>query len=271
MTVYLLFVALGFYLASTCLFFLALFLPRPKFERSGQLFLLGGFAVHLVSLVLRYIQAGYAPVTSFHEALSFLSLCIAGFFIYLKRSYQIRALGGIILPVLSALLLWSLAYPTAIKPLPPALDSWLLPVHVLFSFLGNAVFIVTFFVSILYLVVDREIKKKKGLALSGRLPSLETLDRVNYRCMSYGFPFLTAGIVTGSIWAGIAWKSYWSWDPKETWSLITWIVYAILIHNRLTLGWRGRKTAYMMILGFLAIVMTFVGVNFLLKGLHSYV
>jgi ABC-type transport system involved in cytochrome c biogenesis permease subunit len=89
--------------------------------------------------------------------------------------------------------------------------------------------------------------------------------------MSLGFPFLTAGIITGSIWAGFAWGSYWRWAPKATWSLITWIVYAILFHNRLALGWRGRRTAYMMILGFLLVLFTFLGVNFLLKGLHTYV
>jgi cytochrome c-type biogenesis protein CcsB len=88
--------------------------------------------------------------------------------------------------------------------------------------------------------------------------------------MSYGFPFLTVGIISGSIWAGFAWGSYWSWDPKETWSLITWIVYAILIHNRLAIGWRGRKTAYLMIAGFISILFTFFGVNFLIGGLHSY-
>jgi cytochrome c-type biogenesis protein CcsB len=118
--------------------------------------------------------------------------------------------------------------------------------------------------------LERGIKKKRFSPISTRFPSLEALDLINYRCMSYGFPFLTIGIITGSIWAGMAWGSYWNWDPKETWSLITWIVYAILIHNRLTIGWRGRKTAYMMILGFFSILFTFLGINFILGGLHSY-
>ena len=100
--------------------------------------------------------------------------------------------------------------------------------------------------------------------ISGRFPSLETLDRINYKCMSYGFPFLTLGIITGSLWAELAWGSYWNWDPKETWSLITWIVYAVLIHNRLAIGWRGRRTAYMMIAGFVSVLITFIGVSFFL-------
>jgi len=152
------------------------------------------------------------------------------------------------------------------------LNSFWLPIHTSLAFVGNAVFFAGFLISIVYLIVERGIKKKKRSGgVSGRLPSLEALDHINYKCMSYGFPLLTLGIITGSLWAEMAWGSYWSWDPKETWSLITWIVYAILIHNRLTIGWRGRKTAYMMIAGFISVIFTFTGVNLFIGGLHSYV
>jgi cytochrome c-type biogenesis protein CcsB len=186
------------------------------------------------------------------------------------KTYRTRLLGGIVLPAISIVLIWALTQPYEIKPLPPALDSYWMPFHTVFAFLGNAIFFTAFLVSIVYLVVERQIKKKKLHSHSARLPSLETLDLINYRCISYGFPFLTLGIITGSLWAQLAWGSYWSWDPKETWSLITWIVYAVILHNRLTMGWRGRKTAYMMILGFVSIVVTFLGVNFIVGGLHSY-
>jgi cytochrome c-type biogenesis protein CcsB len=224
----------------------------------------------LLSTLIRYIQAGYTPITNIHESLSFLSLCVAGFFLFLKRLYKISILGSVIVPALSLILIWSFAFPSEIKPLPPILHSYWLPVHTIFAFIGNSIFFVSFFVSLLYLLLERGIKKKSFSPISTRFPSLETLDLINYRCMSYGFPFLTIGIITGSIWAGMAWGSYWNWDPKETWSLITWIVYAILIHNRLTKGWRGRKTAYMMILGYFSILFTFLGINFILGGLHSY-
>ena len=271
MSIYLLYGALILYLASTSFYLFILITNKTKMEKAAHYLLVFGCSVHLLSLIARYFQAGYAPITNLHESLSFLAFCIAGFFLYLKKNYKVQSMGVIILPLLSLLLILSLANPAEIKPLPPALNSWWLPVHTVFAFLGNAIFVVAFFVSIFYLIVERAIKKKKRLTFSERLPSLDTLDRVNYRCMSCGFPFLTIGIISGSIWAGLAWESYWSWDPKETWSLITWIVYAILIHNRLTIGWRGRKTAYMMILGFLFILFTFLGVNFLIKGLHSYV
>ncbi|OPX92531.1 MAG: Cytochrome c biogenesis protein CcsA [Syntrophorhabdus sp. PtaU1.Bin002] len=262
--------ALALYLLSTLFYLLYLISDRKTIESAGHFFLLGGFLVHLALTVFRYIQAGYTPITNIHESLSFLSLSVAGFFLLIKRSYRISILGSVIVPVLSVILISAMTFPTEIRPLPVVLKSYWLPVHTVFSFAGNAIFLISFFVSILYLLVERGIKKKKFLPISLRFPSLETLDSVNYRCMSYGFPFLTIGIITGSIWAGMAWGSYWNWDPKETWSLITWIVYAILIHNRLAIGWRGRRTAYMMIVGFISIVFTFLGVAFFMGGRHSY-
>jgi cytochrome c-type biogenesis protein CcsB len=271
MNMYLLYIALLLYLASTLCYFFVLITNTSKFEKPAQYLVALGFSIHLLSLIARYFAAGYTPITNIHESLSFLALSIAGFYLYIKKIYTVRALGSIILPLISVLLLWALLYPTEIRPLAPALQSWWLPIHTTFCFFGNAMFFIAFFVSLLYLIVEREIKRKKKLTVSERFPSLETLDKINYRCVSYGFPFLTAGIITGSIWAEFAWGSVWSWDPKETWSLITWIVYAILIHNRLTIGWRGRRTAYMTILGFSSVLFTFLGVNFLIKGLHSYV
>ncbi|HVN96314.1 MAG TPA: c-type cytochrome biogenesis protein CcsB [Syntrophorhabdaceae bacterium] len=267
----LLYVALLLYLISTAFYFLVLVTNRLRFDKPAGWCLVFGFGVHLMSLIARYFAAGYTPITNIHESFSFLALCVACFYLYIKRAYPVRALGSIILPLICLLLFWALLSPSEIRPLAPSLQSWWLPVHATFSFFGNALFFIAFFVSLLYLLMEREIKKKKRLIVSERFPSLEVLDRINYRCISYGFPFLTVGIVTGSIWAGFAWGSYWSWDPKETWSLITWIVYAILIHNRLAIGWRGRRTAYMMILGFCSVLFTFLGVNFLIKGLHSYV
>lgn len=263
-------ITLGFYLISTIFYLLFLAIDRKHIEAIGNFSLLTGFIIHLCSTFFRYIQAGYTPITNLHESLSFLSLCVAGFFLFLKRSYKISILGSIIVPFLSLMFIWALSLPGDIKPLPPILQSYWLPVHTIFAFIGNSIFFVSFFVSLLYLFLERGIKRKRFSRISTRFPSLEVLDSINYRCMSYGFPFLTIGIITGSLWAGMAWGSYWSWDPKETWSLITWIVYAILIHNRLTIGWRGRKTAYMMIVGFFSILFTFLGINFVIGGLHSY-
>jgi cytochrome c-type biogenesis protein CcsB len=268
---FILYAALALYLVSTCAYLASLTTGRERLEKPGYYALLLGFAVHLFGLVLRFLAAGYTPITNLHESLSFFALCLAGFFIFLRRVYRIGVLGSIFLPVVSVVLISAFAAPAAIRPLPPVLRSYWLPIHTSFAFIGNAVFFTGFLVSIVYLLLERGIKKKKMRHISGRFPSLETLDRINYKCMSFGFPFLTIGIITGSLWAEMAWGSYWNWDPKETWSLITWIMYAIVIHNRLTIGWRGRKTAYMMIAGFVSVVVTFIGVNLFLGGLHSYI
>ncbi len=266
-----LYLALCLYVASTFFYLSSLITDKDRLSLFGFYCLISAFTVHLVSLFVRYLIAGYTPITNLHESLSFFALCIAGFFIVLRRIYKIEALGSIFVPVVSIVLISSFTVSTAIRPLPPMLKSFWLPVHTSLAFIGNAVFFAGFLISIVYLVVERRIKKKRASGGPGRFPSLETLDRINYKCMSYGFPLLTLGIITGALWADLAWGSYWSWDPKETWSLITWIVYAILIHNRLTIGWRGRKTAYMMIAGFLSVLVTFIGVNLFLGGLHSYV
>jgi cytochrome c-type biogenesis protein CcsB len=270
MNIYMFYISLSFYLLSTACYLLFLPVNKVIIEKLGHYALLSGFCIHFLATLVRYFNAGYTPITNIYESLSFFSLCIAGFFLYLKRIYRIEIIGCIILPVLSVLLIWAATFPAEIRPLPPVLKSYWLPVHTIFSFVGNAIFFVSFFISLLYLLVERGIKKKRFPSIAKRFPSLETLDLINYRCMSYGFPFLTVGIITGSIWASVAWGSYWSWDPKETWSLVTWIVYAMLIHNRLAIGWRGRKTAYMMIIGFFSILITFLGVNCFAGGLHSY-
>ena len=265
------FLPAALYLIAT--FFYLTYLTRKKetIEKLGSYVLTGACLAHLAVTLFRYIEAGYTPITNLHESLSFFALCTAVFFLYLRKTYVIAALGSIVLPVVSIMVIWALTLPSPIKPLPPVLQSYWLPIHTGLAFIGDAIFLVGCLVSIIYLLAERDIKRKRLHAIFGSFPSLETLDRINYRCMSYGFPFLTVGIITGSIWAQSAWGSSWNWDPKETWSLITWIVYAIMIHNRFTMGWRGRKTAYLMILGFISIVVTFLGVNLFIGGLHSYI
>jgi cytochrome c-type biogenesis protein CcsB len=122
----------------------------------------------------------------------------------------------------------------------------------------------------MYLLQERMLKSKKFSTLYHRLPPLEALDSINYKCLTFGFPLMTMGIISGAVWAESAWGTYWSWDPKETWALITWFLYAALLHGRLTVGWRGRRAAIFAIIGFICLLFTFLGVNLLLSGLHSY-
>jgi len=252
--------------------FYLVFLLRSVGSRGKAAFwtLAAGFAVHCLFTAARYLEAGYTPITTMHESLSFFSLAIVGFFLAMAGKYRVALLGSFVTPLAMMAMLASASFPSAVAPLNPALRSGWLGIHTIIAFGGYAAFAVACCAGIMYLLQERYLKKKKLGALYRRLPSLDTLDDINYRCLTIGFPLLTIAIISGAIWAESAWGAYWSWDPKETWSLITWFIYAALLHGRLTIGWRGRRAAVLAIVGFGFILFTFVGVNLWLPGLHSY-
>ncbi|MCX5909634.1 MAG: c-type cytochrome biogenesis protein CcsB [Deltaproteobacteria bacterium] len=229
-----------------------------------------GFGVHSLALLIRYFEAGYTPVTNWHESLSFFSWSIVGLFLLLYGKYRVAVFAAFVAPIAALLIILASLFPKEILPLPPVLESFWLPIHVSLAFLGNALFTLGFAAGVMYLIQEWQIKSKKIGAFYRRLPTLKVLDDLNYRCLTVGFPLLTLGIISGSVWAESAWGSYWSWDPKETWSLITWFLYAALLHARLSAGWRGRKAALLAIAGFGALLFTFFGVSFFLPGFHSY-
>ena len=244
--------------------------PRNILSRTEKWTLTGGFAAHSCALVFRYLEAGHTPVTNLHESLSFFAWSIVGVYLLLHLKYQVKFLAAFISPLAALLIILSALFPKEILPLAPVLKSNWLPIHVIFAFLGNALLTLAFAAGVMYLIQERQIKSKKIGLFYYRLPALKLLDDLNYRCLTIGFPLLTLGIISGSVWAESAWGSYWSWDPKETWSLITWFLYAALLHGRLAIGWRGRKAALLSIVGFGVLIFSFLWVNLLLTGLHSY-
>jgi cytochrome c-type biogenesis protein CcsB len=229
-----------------------------------------GFASHTLALITRYAEAGHTPVTNLHESLSFFAWMMMGVLLIVNSKYKVKILGAFITPIALILMLFAFTLPREILPLAPVLRSFWHPFHVVFAFLGNAIFALAFCCGVMYLIQEKQLKSKKIGAITKRLPPLKVLDDLNYQSLKFGFPLLTLGIITGAVWANYAWGRYWDWDPKETWSLITWLLYAALLHQRLTVGWRGRKAAIMAIVGFLAVLFTFLGVNLLLSGLHTY-
>jgi cytochrome c-type biogenesis protein CcsB len=229
-----------------------------------------GFASHTLAILTRYVEAGHTPVTNLHESLSFFAWMIIGILLMVHLKYKVKVLGSFLAPVALILMLFAFTLPKEILPLAPVLKSFWHPFHVIFAFLGNAIFALTFCCGVMYLIQEHQLKSKRMGPITKRLPSLTLLDDLSYQSLKFGFPLLTLGIITGAVWANYAWGRYWNWDPKETWSLITWLLYAALLHQRLTVGWRGRKAAIMSIAGFLAALFTFLGVNLLLPGLHTY-
>jgi len=204
-----------------------------------------------------------APLSNFYESLIFFAWCLPALGLLSFRRYLKGYLGAVVALFASLLLAYaSFGVDSSIRPLMPALKSnWLL-IHVVTAFLGYAAFALAFGTAILYLFQERRPRPS--------LPPLPQLDSLIYRTTVLGFLMLTLGIATGAVWAETAWGRYWSWDPKETWSLITWFIYAALLHARLLKGWHGRRIAWLAVLGFMAVLFTYFGVSFLLTGLHSY-
>ena len=271
MNALLFYITLGLYSVATVAYLAYLLKPRPILGRAAHWLISSGFLIHAGFTVVRYVEAGHTPITNLHESLSFFSLAIVGVFIAFERKYHVFILGPFVTPLALLLMIGSSLYPSAIPLLPPALMSNWLFVHSSLAFVSYATFAVAFGAAIMYLIQEHFLKRKRLGSLYQKLPSLDVLDEINYRCLTFGFPLLTVAIITGAIWAETAWGTYWSWDPKETWSLITWFIYAALLHGRLTTGWRGRKAAILAIIGFCILLFTFLGVNLLpSESQHSY-
>ena len=240
-------------------------LPRTLLPR----LLWVGFVAHGLSIALRSWTAGHMAVTTFDEALSFLALLLVAVFLVVQLRRPLVALGAVVSPLAFGLTLAADAVYRGARPLPPVLDSAWLPIHVVLSILGDAVFALAFSASLLYLVQERRLKARRAPAALRYLPSLETLDRLNYRCLVWGLILLTLGIVSGIVWAHTAWGRFWSSDPKLVFSLVTWGIYVVLLQGRMTAGWRGRWAATLTIAGFAVIVISLVGVNVLALGQHG--
>lgn len=268
-------ITLVLYFLGTLHYLIFLVVQKKMVSKIATITVVCGFVFHSMAIIVRMIEAGYVPITDLFESLSFFGWTIILGYLIAEYKYKISALGAFVVTLAFIMLLYAAHLPKQIDPLDPALQSIWLGIHTTLAFLGDGAFALAFGVGIMYLIQERQLKSKKPGVFYYRLPSLEVLDQLNYRALTFGFPLLTLGIITGAIWAEYAWGSYWSWDPKETWSLITWFIYAALLHARLTVGWRGKKAAILAIIGFFAVLFTFLGVNLLtkylyLESLHAY-
>lgn len=261
-------IALILYILAAAAYFAFQFSHKPGRAGAGFFLALAGLGAHTAALIIRTIKSGHAPFTNMYESLSFLAWASVLAYLIIDKKFEIPRAGAYFMLIVIALmaLASSPAMPKEIMPLVPALQSYWLWLHVSITLLGESFFAVAFVTSIMYL--RAAAKEKKGRTPA---PSSNRLDVISYRCVALGFPLFTlGGLVLGMVWAYKAWGSYWSWDPKEVWSLITWFVFALYLHTRIVMGWKGRRSALIALIGFLAALFTYFGVNYLLAGLHSY-
>ena len=257
--------ALVAYLIATALYFIYAGAKKEWAGKAAYIVLLIGAVLHTVCIAARGINAGRLPLTNQYEFASAFAWGTAVCFLIFVKKYRFDALGTFVAPIIFLVIGYASMQSKEIHALMPALQSSWLGFHVSMAIIGYGAFGVAAGVGMVYLLKE----KFRGL-LAQKIPDEKKLDQIVYRAVALGFLFLTMCMITGAIWARRAWGSYWSWDPKETWSLITWIIYAIFLHLRISRGVTGKKAAWLAVVGFLCVIFTYIGVNTLLSGLHSY-
>ena len=255
------------YFAAMVLYFVYIAVKKEKLSKIAVILQLIGLIVHTAALVCRGIGAGRLPLTNQYEFAASFSwgICLVSLIFILK--YHFPVLGAFSSPVNFLIIGYAAMQSKEVHELMPALKSNWLAFHVSTAIIAYGAFGVSFVIAIIFLLRDR--MSSKGF-LDQHIPKKEKLDVISYRSAALGILFLTFTILTGAIWAEKAWGSYWSWDPKETWSLVTWIIYAIYLHLRLRNGWKGRSAAIFAVVGFICVIFTYIGVNTFLPGIHSY-
>lgn len=262
-------VTAAFYLLATGTFIAYLIFPRDLFSRLSLLLVLGGFLSHTVAFGYNCLQGSYPTLIELRNAISFYGWLMVGVYLLVQLKYRLTVLGCFIAPLAFLMSLAAFTLGTESEAIPPAIRTYWLPLHVTLALSGNAMFALAFGVGVLYLLEEYQLKRKKMTVLHTRLPSLETLDRFNYVFLVWGFPLMTLGIITGSIQARLHWGDYWSWDPRQITSAITWLLYGVLIHGRFTAGWRGKKAAIWTIVGFAVVLGYFLWGDVLFPGRHG--
>ena len=251
--------------------------PTGFWMRTAFALTCAGLATHLVAIVTRGLAEHRVPWGNMYEFIAAISCMAVLVLVAVSIRFRAYYIGlFVLIPVVLALALDVTVVYTPAGSLVPALNSYWIAIHVTAMIVASGLYIVGAVVTAMYLIADRnERRTLAGLpsrteGLMMHLPGTTVLDRLSYRTILFAFPVWTFGIMAGAIWADHAWGRYWGWDPKETWSFITWVVYAGFLHARATAGWRGRRAAYIQLAGFGCLMFNLIGINLWVTGLHSY-
>ena len=257
------------YFISMAGYLLFLFNQKSIYQRTAFYMITTAIAFHFISMMIYTIATKHAPIQNLSQSLSLAAFFLGCMFLFFQYKFDLKILGVFASVLLFAIMAIVLIMPEAPVEKNIVLKGFWLYFHIILVFTGEASLALACGTGILYLLQEKGIKTKSPGFFFKRLPSLDLLDNVGYTCLTTGFALLTIGLVTGFIYAKTIWGTFWNWDPKEVFSVGTWLVYAALLHLRLYSGWRGRKSAIMTIIGFFIIIFTFIGVNMLLGGYHQ--
>ena len=270
------------FVMATVAYFIELFTANAFTGKVATAMTWSATAMGFIGLLVRWRETylhgadiGHIPVSNLYEVFILFAIITALIYLYYELRYETRALGGFVLLVITASVVFLLWYhfekdASEIKPLVPALQSYWMKIHVPANFVGYGAFALAAMIGVAYLIKDAAVKRNPQGLVATRLPSLDMMDDVMHKSIALGFAFFTIATVLGAMWAAEAWGGYWSWDPKETWALIVWLNYAAWLHMRLMKGLRGTPLAWWAIIGLFVTLFAFVGVNMFLSGLHSY-
>ena len=257
------------YFLSSAGYLAYLFLQRERLQHWAWYCFLGGFLFHLAVVLGKGMAAGQVPARNLHETLLMAGLALSMAYLIFYFRFRLRVLGAVVVPMLTLILAAASLVSSAAVDGATIFNSFWLVLHIVAIFSGEAAFALACGVGILYLLQENTIKNKRRGFFFSRLPSLDMLDQAGYVCLITGFTLMTIGLAMGFVYAKAVWGRFWAWDPKEVWSGNTWLLYAALLHERLMVGWRGRRSAIMAIVGFGVILFTFLGVNFFFEGHHE--
>ncbi len=255
-------ITVGLYFLSTLAIFAGAVFKKDNLNKTALVLLIISVALHSVYIIWRGIVAGRLPLANQFEFATAFALIVAlsGIFLHLRKGKQMKWLIALCTPMAFLIQSYAALQPREITELMPALKSAWFGLHIGSAVFSYAAFAVAALLGARYLFLEKKTDEQH----------LKQLDTLSYKLICFGFLMLSVVIFSGCVWAEQAWSTFWSWDPKETWALITWIVYAIYLHQRMRVKWRGKRMAWFAILAFVFVMFTFIGVNTLMQGLHSY-
>jgi cytochrome c-type biogenesis protein CcsB len=270
MDINLLKIALLAYLISSLGYIASLLVRKVTIAKLSTWTLAAAFAFHTISLLLRWVTTSRVPVIGMYESLSFSAWIMTAAYLAFQVKTKTRVLGAFVSPVVFLLATAAFTRLGGMALIPQTLEGGMVVTHVILSIAGEALFALASCAGLMYLIQDGLLKNKKSSRFVKFLPPLRDLDNINHVCLLWGFPLLTSGVIMGSLWAKTAWGSPWQWDPKQTWTLVAWLVYAFLLHQRLAIGWKGHKAAVFSSFALIILVILFAVEKMFSSTIHRF-